>query len=119
MAKVEIYIQYFFINLYTPQSLLRGTICWGSKGAQHPLGQVRGLIPRPRSREPHASEALCEVRVYNRAGLLVPRCDNVYTFPPRTLQEYLSACYLTDQQDYLESWYQRLSKQNQTDGVRW
>ncbi|MCP4397835.1 MAG: SUMF1/EgtB/PvdO family nonheme iron enzyme [bacterium] len=49
---------------------------------------------------PHVSAEQIERHLRNRAGLLISPADKIYTFPHRSFQEYLTACYLTGEHDY-------------------
>ncbi len=53
--------------------------------------------------------------LHQRAGLLIPRREDVYAFPHRSFQEYLAASHLFDQTDF----YQRVRELGNQDMIWW
>jgi len=87
-AKVRELLNALAYRAHAGQPDLAGT-------ADIPEGElVSGLMRL--SQNPEVKPAWLVEYLSRRAGLLLPRGVGVYTFPHRTFQEYLAACYLTD-----------------------
>ena len=87
-VKVRQLLHHLAYEAHAAQSDLVGT-------ADIPEGDlVSGLMRL--SQNPDVNPARLVEYLTHRAGLLLPRGIGVYTFPHRTFQEYLAACYLTD-----------------------
>ncbi|MGE0826721.1 MAG: formylglycine-generating enzyme family protein [Candidatus Binatia bacterium] len=82
------------------QPLLVGT----ADIAQTPV--VEGLLQLNPQLDANPGQLIAYLR--DRAGILEPRGVGIYAFPHRTFQEYLAACYCTDQADFPDNIAERL-----------
>jgi formylglycine-generating enzyme required for sulfatase activity len=88
--KVRDLLNQLAYEAHAGQSELTGT-------ADVPEGAlISGLMNLNQNPDPDVKPARLVEYLRDRAGLLIPRGVGVYTFPHRTFQEYLAACYLTD-----------------------
>jgi formylglycine-generating enzyme required for sulfatase activity len=87
-AKVRALLNHLAYEAHAEQAELVGT---ADIPRETLVGRLLAL-----SQNPDVKPRRLEEYLSRRAGLLVPRGVGVYTFPHRTFQEYLAACYLTD-----------------------
>ena len=86
--KVRMLLNELAFHAHASQAEMVGT-------ADVPEGAVVSGLMRL-AQNPDVNPARLMEYISQRAGLLIPRGVGVYTFPHRTFQEYLAACYLTD-----------------------
>jgi formylglycine-generating enzyme required for sulfatase activity len=104
--RVRIFLNELAFDAHASQPELTGA-------ADIPGDRVVGGLFRI-NQSPDVNPARLVEYLSDRAGLLLPRGNNVYAFPHRTFQEYLAACHLTDC-DYPEE----LADRVKADPERW
>ena len=82
-----------FLNRITFESHARQSELTGTADISEQV-LIPGLVKLSRNPEVNPNNLLDYLNY--RAGLILPRGTDVYTYPHRTIQEYLAACHLTD-----------------------
>ena len=94
------------------QPELAGTADIPGSELSHRLMRLAVDSGSPAGRRGNPAELECYLR--DRAGLLIPRGVDVYSFPHRSFQEYLAACRLTR-----DTWPDELARLARSDPDRW